>query len=155
MRIACPSCAAEYEVPTSRLPPHKMVRCARCGGEWVPVREVIEAAPEHTAEVSTQSLESDPDAAFAQPPLDADTPDHAQDPGPGPVHSGSLQSRVAWSARTVWIVTCMIIAFAGVLAATTIAWKAEIVRPWPKTGHFLGQTVQKSPVPEDDLSDPD
>ena len=44
MRIACPSCDAEYDVPVSRLKPGKMVRCARCGGEWVAAELEVNAA---------------------------------------------------------------------------------------------------------------
>src|SRR4030081_2370464 len=40
MRIECPSCAAQYDVPAARLKPGKLVRCARCASEWVPTEEV-------------------------------------------------------------------------------------------------------------------
>ena len=36
MRITCPSCAAHYEVPAARLRPGKLVRCVRCGADWLP-----------------------------------------------------------------------------------------------------------------------
>jgi predicted Zn finger-like uncharacterized protein len=36
MRIVCPNCSAEYEVPEARLRAGRAVRCARCGGTWVP-----------------------------------------------------------------------------------------------------------------------
>ena len=47
MRIACPSCAAEYDVPASHLKPGKLVRCARCGNDWLPVPEDAPPPPDH------------------------------------------------------------------------------------------------------------
>ncbi len=45
MRIACPSCAAAYDVPEALLAGRKSVRCARCSNDWRP-----EALPVHPAE---------------------------------------------------------------------------------------------------------
>ncbi len=43
MRIACPACAATYDVPDERLAPGRLVRCMRCGADWAPLAMV--AAP--------------------------------------------------------------------------------------------------------------
>ena len=36
MKIVCPSCQAQYEVPEVVLTSRRKMRCARCGAEWVP-----------------------------------------------------------------------------------------------------------------------
>ena len=46
MRIVCPNCLAEYEVPTSSLKPQRKARCSRCGTEWLPVQEAQVDLPE-------------------------------------------------------------------------------------------------------------
>jgi predicted Zn finger-like uncharacterized protein len=37
MRITCPNCAATYDVPQSRLHPHRSVKCSRCDTVWRPL----------------------------------------------------------------------------------------------------------------------
>ena len=53
MRIACPDCAAAYDVPDAMLSADREVRCARCGRNWAPLAvpaprsdEVVDAHPE-------------------------------------------------------------------------------------------------------------
>jgi predicted Zn finger-like uncharacterized protein len=36
MRIVCPGCEAEYDVPAERLSGRRTVRCARCGQSFTP-----------------------------------------------------------------------------------------------------------------------
>ncbi len=36
MKIVCPTCNARYDVPEVVLTSRRKMRCARCGGEWVP-----------------------------------------------------------------------------------------------------------------------
>jgi predicted Zn finger-like uncharacterized protein len=36
MKIVCPSCEANYQVPEAVLDSRRQVRCARCGNSWVP-----------------------------------------------------------------------------------------------------------------------
>ena len=36
MKIVCPTCHARYDVPEVVLISRRKMRCARCGGEWVP-----------------------------------------------------------------------------------------------------------------------
>ncbi len=49
MRIECPSCFAAYVVPDSLLTAGRVVRCARCGGDWTPV--ATSSVPEAEVEV--------------------------------------------------------------------------------------------------------
>ena len=41
MRIVCPTCEATYNVPDAALSPGRPVRCARCGNNWIPQRELL------------------------------------------------------------------------------------------------------------------
>lgn len=45
MRIACPNCAAVYDVPDQALVRPRVLRCARCGHEWDSPPLPPEAAP--------------------------------------------------------------------------------------------------------------
>lgn len=61
MRIVCPTCQAAYEVPESLIGgAARKVRCARCGGAWVPQA----VAPEATR----TRPESEAGPELAQPP---------------------------------------------------------------------------------------
>lgn len=46
MRMVCPACSAAYEVPESLLIPGRVVRCARCANQWVPVAATATRPPE-------------------------------------------------------------------------------------------------------------
>lgn len=132
MRIVCPSCAAEYEVPESRLLAGKMVRCAKCGSEWVPVRET-EADP-----VSSEAV---------PPPLEHD---------PGPPAEATLPSVTAMDRLAAapplrrrnrgliaaWLATGIVLAAA---VAAAFSWRTEIVRLWPPGGRILSASGQITP----------
>jgi predicted Zn finger-like uncharacterized protein len=133
MRIACPSCAAEYEVPISRLTAGKLVRCARCGTQWSPVHAAEEVVP---PEVSAE--EPAPDT---QPPMGASLPEvtamdrlaAASVPLPG---RGRLIG--------AWVLTLIVLA--GAVAAA-VGWRDAIVRAWPPSGHLLTATGDAAPQP--------
>jgi predicted Zn finger-like uncharacterized protein len=44
MKIVCPSCEAQYEVPEMVLTSRRKMRCARCATQWVPADAVAAAA---------------------------------------------------------------------------------------------------------------
>ncbi len=129
MRIACPSCAAEYDVPASRLPPHKKVRCVRCGGEWVPVREAIETEPET-------------EAALPEPVLPViSAPPPVAPPIAGPAVSGKLAPSPVGLAAA-WVMTFI---FLAASLAATIVWRADIMRAWPPSRLILTPMGEKTP----------
>jgi predicted Zn finger-like uncharacterized protein len=76
MRIICPDCAAQYELPpelAARLP--MRVRCARCGDEWLaePVGLVPDAAApalERDAGPAAGDISSERSGAVAVEPID-------------------------------------------------------------------------------------
>lgn len=134
MRIACPSCSAEYEVPASRLTPRKMVRCARCGGEWTAVHEAEE-------------VESNP--------IDPPEPEADQPPSPSPLPVLTAMDRLAASPApprrnlpllSAWVVTCLVLAGA---AGTVAFWRNDIIRVWPQTAWILGSSLGHKATPHD------
>jgi predicted Zn finger-like uncharacterized protein len=135
MRIACPSCAAEYEVPTSRLTPRKLVRCARCGGEWVAIRDASELSPDANDTLAEHDPDRTREAEGALPPMTA--MDRLAASAPPPSRPARLTA--------AWIMTFVILAVA---VAAVIAWREPIVRAWPPSGRILGSSHSVTPVPD-------
>jgi predicted Zn finger-like uncharacterized protein len=132
MRTACPKCAAEYEVPASRLPPRKMVRCARCGGEWEAVEEA-EGSREVTAALSEHELNRNDGAEEAIPRLTG--MDRLAATGRRPPQSPRLVA--------AWILTLVILVAA---MTATVVWREPVVRAWPPSGRILGWTDHRTPI---------
>lgn len=123
MRIVCPGCDATYEVPASRLKPGKLVRCARCGSDWVPEVEA-EGAPAEQA-IDQQDVSAELPEITAMDRL-------AAAPAPPPPSRAKLIA--AW-ALTAAVLT-------GAVAAT-LGWRDAVVRAWPPSGRILAA----SPAP--------
>lgn len=112
MRIACPDCAAEYEVPDHLLvgTPRTM-KCARCGRVWTPAPlpepplERLEPLPEPEPEPEPPPAEPPPPA----PPVAA----------PPPRRTGLL---LAWLATIVIVIGA---------AAGAVTRRDEVIRAWP------------------------
>jgi predicted Zn finger-like uncharacterized protein len=126
MRIACPSCAAEYEVPASRLRPGKLVGCARCGNKWLPALETEKAVPPHAADVQVP-LPAEVAMARALPEVTA--MDRLAATPASPPSRASLV--------VAWVLTFVVLA--GALAAM-IGWRDKVVRAWPPSGRILTAT---------------
>jgi predicted Zn finger-like uncharacterized protein len=133
MQIVCPSCSAAYEVPASRLRPGKLVRCARCGKDWLPDPEIEDAAVGLDA---------------AEPPV-AD----AVSEGPAPLPDVTAMDRLAaspasrpWRTSLIgaWLVTFIVLA--GAVAAV-VSWRDTVIRVWPPGGRLLAAIGQASPPP--------
>jgi predicted Zn finger-like uncharacterized protein len=131
MRIACPSCAATYEVPDSRLRPGKLVRCAQCGSEWLPVR-----APD---EIAASPEQDEAPASAGEFEVTAPVPGFtamdrlAAAPVPPPSHSRLIGA---------WVLTFVVLACA---VAATVGWRDAVIRAWPPSARVLaaeGQTRQ-------------
>jgi predicted Zn finger-like uncharacterized protein len=133
MRIACPTCTAEYDVPEFRLTPGKTVRCARCGGKWVAIRD-----PEDSPDADETLEQHGPDR-----PEDAERP-------LSPVTAMDLlaaatpRPRPPVSLTAAWIMTLVILLSA--VAAVT-AWREPIVRAWPPSGRILASSDHRAPLP--------
>src|ERR1700677_3892018 len=118
MRIACPSCAAEYEVPASCMTPQRKVRCARCGGEWKPVRETDETPPTPAPAQAEDQQNYSADARATLPPVTAMDRLSAAASGPRPTAS----------LIAAWVMT--LVAVVGAVGAV-IAWREPLTRIWP------------------------
>src|ERR1700733_10405779 len=128
MRITCPSCAADYEVPASRLTPRKLVRCVRCRGEWIPVHPDDDAgslpAPERHPALDYLAASLPPETAMdrlpAFPPLRASSP-------------GLL---------VAWVLTFVVLL--GAVAAT-VTWRQAVMRAWPPSALILAPFDHAAP----------
>jgi predicted Zn finger-like uncharacterized protein len=136
MRIVCPSCAAEYEVPASRMAPQRKVRCARCGGAWL--------ASEDPAPAAT---DPDPLEFRAEPDVE-----HAAEPGTIMPSVTAMDRLTATAPRTqapVRLVAAWVMTFVALVAAlgAVIAWREPLVRAWPASSRILGRVEPVAPAP--------
>jgi predicted Zn finger-like uncharacterized protein len=116
MRIVCPGCAAEYEVPSSKLQPHRKVRCARCNADWVPVQDAATAAPDDGPVAEAEAAMRAGDTAMDR--LAAAAP-----------------ARPSGALRAAWAVT--VLALAG-SAAAAFTWRSQVTQVWPASAWVLG-----------------
>ncbi len=129
MRIVCPSCAAEYEVPAERLRPRRIVRCARCGGEWMAMRDAEPAArPSDPWPISAP--EPEPEAPAASAVTSAVS---ALDRLAAPLPAARGSSRVGLTVA--WILSFSVVAGA---AAASVVFRDDIIRVWPPSARILG-----------------
>ncbi len=129
MRIVCPGCAAEYDVPVSRMTPQRKLRCARCGDTWL--------APEPPAPAPTD--DTDPLEFRADP----EPGDEAQPIAPLPVLTA--MDRLSATAPPVRAPTGLIAAWVMTFVALftlvglVIVWREPLVRAWPASSRILGR----------------
>jgi predicted Zn finger-like uncharacterized protein len=141
MRIACPSCKAEYDVPETMLAGRNAVRCARCGEEWRPLG--IDPAEALPAVIPAES----PAMSHAAP---ATMEPEAEDEHFAPADDGAIPLTVPSlfvpprTPRAVlpkapprrrgggivggWIVTIVILVALGYGA---YAWRDRMMEAWP------------------------
>ena len=135
MRLACPSCSAEYEVPSARLTPPRMVRCTRCGGEWIAGAEPEEWPP------ASPAHDSDPDQSTVDPSL--------SEPAPQVTATDRLASHAPPPRRSTHLIAAWVMSFV-VLSGAVVAvlvWRQPLVRTWPPIGRVLG-TADHEPPPQ-------
>jgi predicted Zn finger-like uncharacterized protein len=133
MHIVCPTCSASYEVPDQLMTAGRLVRCARCNGEWTPVApaeppelpepEPLPPTPATEAEVQPPPLavvESEPAEPLAIDAVRRSAMDrlaaHPASPRP------SLALRLAWAGSIVLFILLIALAF---------AWRGKIITIWP------------------------
>jgi predicted Zn finger-like uncharacterized protein len=133
MRIVCPSCAAEYEVPTARLKPGKLVRCARCRSSWLPDLHAEDAVPPRDpADEPASGAEFDATGSL-----------------PGITAMDRLAAAAAPPPRPTRLIGAWVLTFA-VLAGAFVAvlgWRDAVVRVWPPSSRLLAATDQTAPPP--------
>jgi len=132
MRIVCPSCSAAYDVPDSLLTAGRVVRCARCGGEWSPITEVI---AEEDRETPSTPMAASPQADY--PVLVASAPQRfgSRESAPTPRQSAMdwlaahpVMMRSRWSLRVAWVASVLLLVTA---IWGAYAWRSQIMEAWP------------------------
>ena len=114
MRITCPSCASEYNLPKP-LAAGRVVRCAKCGTEWAPVPAVVETAPPPEPEPEPKPFP----APFAPEPM---TPLVAVAAPVPPPPAKRLPLLLAWVGSAVVILAALAAAF---------VLREPIMQKWP------------------------
>ncbi|HYZ23123.1 MAG TPA: zinc-ribbon domain-containing protein [Rhodopila sp.] len=126
MRIICPNCAAQYEVPTQRLPRDRKVRCARCNALWRVSTEPTPVAAASVAAASIAPMPAAPDLRWPEP-RPAPAADTAQVTAATPPPPN-------WGPKLGWAVSIMVLV---ILCAAVFHWRAEVIRLWPPSGRIL------------------
>lgn len=125
--MVCPACSAAYDVPESLLTPGRVVRCARCGNEWVPVAGPPPPSPEAAPEPQWPEAEEPEDAQTEPPgPPPADIPrftamDRLALHRPS-TRDSRIPLRVAWVATILALLTLFAVAY---------VWRVELMHAWP------------------------
>jgi predicted Zn finger-like uncharacterized protein len=138
MRIACPACEAIYDVPDAMLAGGtRVVRCARCGNEWLPL-------PTEEPETDAASGPAPSAKPVAAPPADLDQPGRHEPrlnplrpraearlerPSPPPEPEPELPPRAAGAgAVAAWVLSLLVLA---AVAAAAVTWRAQVMAMWP------------------------
>ena len=142
MRIACPACAAEYEVPDAALAAGpRMLRCARCAHQF---QAALPEAPP-AAEVAPPPAPEPPPAAEPAAEgtaagIPADRPPPSRGPRqPNPIDpplqrlSDAPASPPDRMVLAGWLVTVAVLAV-GIYAG--FAFRGEIMEAWPASARL-------------------
>lgn len=145
MRIVCPGCKTQYDVPEAMLAGGtRTVRCARCASEWTPPAN---AAPPPARDDFDASFAHDMDGQYGEAKDRARAADDVADdgvdfsmtgmrarmmhePGPRPALAapGGRRRGAAVVAVAAWALSVLVVA-GGVYAAVT--WRTEVMAAWP------------------------
>lgn len=125
MRIACPSCAAEYEVPDRLLAgPARRLRCARCAAEFA--LPDTGAAPPPPPVQDPPPAPAPPEAAPSPAPPPADPPPTPRVPlataHDAPEAGGATALRRAWAASVLLVLGA---------TASLLLFRGTVMEAWP------------------------
>lgn len=118
------------------MTPQRKVRCARCGGAWVPSEQPAPAA-----------IDLDPLEFRAEP-----EGEHDADSGTA-LPSITAMDRLAATAHhthaTVGLIAAWVVTLVALVAAISavIVWREPLVRAWPASGRILGRVEQVAQAP--------
>lgn len=123
MRIACPSCGAEYDVPDRLLAgAARTLRCSRCKADFaLPV--LAEAAPAPTPSPAPPVPE--PPVVVAAPPVAEARPPAPPSRERAPVASAPADEVVL---RRAWVGSLVVVA-GGVLGL--LVFRSQVMATWP------------------------
>ena len=166
MKIVCPSCAATYEVPESVVASKRAVRCARCGGDWVPGAAEIseplsqaeapdqsasppEPAPEPVQEPTPEPLPAEeitaPEPVAVRPPPQTAAAAQWQGVAAAIAHEAASKPPAPPRAKppiAAWFVS---VALLAILFAAAIAFRTPIMRAWPPSTRLYAALSLYSP----------
>jgi predicted Zn finger-like uncharacterized protein len=133
MQLACPACAAIYNVPDSMIGEGRMIHCARCAHEWFALPLLKAALPEPVPapampEASPAPPEPRAPIALAPPP-----PPPRMAEAPPPPEPKSLQSQLL--LRLAWVASLGLVAWGGYFVWTERARMTEL---WPPIARLYG-----------------
>ena len=156
MRIACPACAATYDVPARLIGAGRDLRCKKCGHAWhvLPQQDaaVLEApvpaspAPDRPAPEIAPGV-SPPEPTGASPmPLPSLTgiavprqPQLIEPPLPRPEEIAVRGGPALWAA---WAASLLLV---GIMLVVLWLFRAEIIEAWPPAARLylmLGSAAQ-------------
>ncbi|WP_244457213.1 zinc-ribbon domain-containing protein [Roseomonas fluvialis] len=119
MRIACPSCGAEYNVPDRLLSgAARTLRCSRCGTDFALPRAEAAAAPPPPAAAPEPAPESAPPPPTAEPPVAPTVTERT------PV----AQDQSDRALLGAWAASVLVVAGG---AAAMLAFRAQLMAAWP------------------------
>lgn len=144
MRIVCPNCDTPYDVPASVVSAGRLMRCAKCRAEWMPLAPVEDAAPhlpaphpqpvpeqEHADPQATDQPEED---LVSEPgprePISGHAPLLAAEPvirAPFPVLPPAHQP-VRRAVVAGWVASVLVLVIAFWLA---VAFRQAVMQHWP------------------------
>jgi predicted Zn finger-like uncharacterized protein len=123
MRIACPSCGAEYDVPDRLLAgAARTLRCSRCGTDFAlqQVAQAAEVVPPAPPPAPEPPVAAAPAPPTPDPPPTAPTPRERTPVASTPPNDAALQR--AWVASLLVVV-------GGVLGL--LVFRSQVMAAWP------------------------
>ncbi|MBU8544519.1 MULTISPECIES: zinc-ribbon domain-containing protein [Roseomonadaceae] len=143
MRISCPNCAAEYDVPDQALAAGpRLLRCARCQHRFEAALPAPPAAESRAETAGAAGPPMSPEAPDDTPQdLPADVPEAASTPLAAP--TAQTPERLAAApasppdrfALAGWLLTVLLLAAAGYAG---FAFRAEVMAAWPPAQRLYG-----------------
>ena len=121
MRIACPTCDATYEVPDALIGSGRLLRCAKCGHDWM-----VRPAADDSAPAAAPPVPPPPEGPPPfRPPSRQAQPIHPPLPNPAEQRRARAAAMLLWAA---WIGSGVLLAALG---AGAWAYRGPIVEAWP------------------------
>lgn len=145
MRIACPACSAEYDVPDTIVAAGRKVRCARCHEVWAAAPPEPATADTHPGPAPDGASAAPADAAVALDPAAAATAAPASAPAAAPVlraeprrfdtlpgEEEDSDDEDAPPASRLWIAAWAASLLVLLLGAWAVVhWHAAVIAAWP------------------------
>jgi predicted Zn finger-like uncharacterized protein len=132
MRVACPECAAEYEVPDAALGAARRLRCTACGTSWDWTPQAIppptpppapEPEPEPDQPAAAPEPRTEPPPADVAPPRIEVAREERIGAAPPPApERGSGGVALAWLASFAILLAA---------AAALYVWRVPVMAAWP------------------------